>query len=314
MKKCLMTLMTLMTLTACDRIQRADAFDSGPNSRLYKTAMEDYRAGRLDAALAGFEKTVAAEPANASARFQLACLLQDSRRDYAGAYCAYREYLLQQPDSDRAKLARDRLRVCEKEMAKELSSRHGLNGSEAVLKELKSVRKTAKESADSLAAKEKELEAAQERIRVLTAEKSRLVAIVKGVGVGGDVPDTPESMLKEAKSLLSEVEPEETSQPSVKEARDLLDEEDEEVASEMPSQKPIVPKDVKKSHSVRPPASPPANPPAEYKVEEGDTLYAIAKRFYGDIAAWKKIRDANKAVISTDGRLRVGDVIRLPRP
>ena len=52
--------------------------------------------------------------------------------------------------------------------------------------------------------------------------------------------------------------------------------------------------------------------PDEYEVQDGDTLYGIAKRFYGNISAWKRIRDANKALISTDGRLRTGDVIKLP--
>ena len=52
--------------------------------------------------------------------------------------------------------------------------------------------------------------------------------------------------------------------------------------------------------------------PSTYVVQEGDTLYRIAVRFYGRLSAWKKIRDANKAVISNDGRVRAGDTITLP--
>jgi len=47
-------------------------------------------------------------------------------------------------------------------------------------------------------------------------------------------------------------------------------------------------------------------------VQDGDTLYKIAMRFYGTSSAWKKIRDANKAVISTDGRVNTGLEIKLP--
>ncbi|MBO7684125.1 MAG: LysM peptidoglycan-binding domain-containing protein [Kiritimatiellae bacterium] len=54
-----------------------------------------------------------------------------------------------------------------------------------------------------------------------------------------------------------------------------------------------------------------ARPPT-YEVQEGDTLYKIAVRFYGSIRAWKLIRDANKALISTDGRVQAGETIRLP--
>ena len=52
--------------------------------------------------------------------------------------------------------------------------------------------------------------------------------------------------------------------------------------------------------------------PETYVVQEGDTLYRIALRFYGRISAWAEIRDANKTVISTDGRVRAGQTIKLP--
>ncbi|MBR3222406.1 MAG: LysM peptidoglycan-binding domain-containing protein [Kiritimatiellae bacterium] len=52
--------------------------------------------------------------------------------------------------------------------------------------------------------------------------------------------------------------------------------------------------------------------PPTYEVQEGDTLYKIAVRFYGSIRAWRMIRDANKTLISTDGRVQAGDTIRLP--
>ena len=52
--------------------------------------------------------------------------------------------------------------------------------------------------------------------------------------------------------------------------------------------------------------------PETYVVQEGDTLYRIAVRFYGKMSAWTEIRDANKAIISTDGRIRVGQKLVLP--
>ena len=47
-------------------------------------------------------------------------------------------------------------------------------------------------------------------------------------------------------------------------------------------------------------------------LQEGDTLYRISTRFYGSSAKWRAIRELNKTTISTDGRLRAGQVIRLP--
>ena len=52
--------------------------------------------------------------------------------------------------------------------------------------------------------------------------------------------------------------------------------------------------------------------PEYYVVQQGDTLRAIAKKFYGDKKEWIKIREANKARISTTGEIRAGERIRLP--
>ena len=49
-----------------------------------------------------------------------------------------------------------------------------------------------------------------------------------------------------------------------------------------------------------------------FLVQEGDTLYKIALRFYGRVAAWRLIRDANKTQISNDGRVRAGQTSTLP--
>ena len=52
--------------------------------------------------------------------------------------------------------------------------------------------------------------------------------------------------------------------------------------------------------------------PATYVIQPGDTLIQISKRFYGTPSKWRAIREANKAVISTDGRVKLGQEIRLP--
>lgn len=125
MNKTALLVVLAASLVGCDRAERLE--QSGQrDGAAYRAAMADYRAGRLPQAVEGFRKVCREEPANASARFQLACLLLDSARDYAGAYCAFREYLLQQPGSDKARIARDRLAACEKELARELAVRHGL--------------------------------------------------------------------------------------------------------------------------------------------------------------------------------------------
>ena len=49
-----------------------------------------------------------------------------------------------------------------------------------------------------------------------------------------------------------------------------------------------------------------------YKVQAGETLSMIARKFFGKSSAWKTIRDANPGEIGPDGVVRAGQVIRIP--
>ena len=53
--------------------------------------------------------------------------------------------------------------------------------------------------------------------------------------------------------------------------------------------------------------------PDTYVVQEGDTLYKIALKFYGKSSAWRRIRDANRTLISNDGRVKTGQKLVMPK-
>lgn len=50
-----------------------------------------------------------------------------------------------------------------------------------------------------------------------------------------------------------------------------------------------------------------------YTVVKGDTLSAIAKRFYGKASQWKRIHEANKDQVPNPDLIRPGQVLRIPR-
>ena len=309
MKKA-MALMALTILTACDYAVRND-IRSERDDRVYRAAMDDYRAGRMDAAVAGLEKAVCNDPSNASARFQLACLQQDLKKDFLSAYCGYREFLLQQPGCDRAKLARERLAVCEKEIAQTLASKYGLNSSGAQARELDAVRAELKESKTRIAEVEKELGVSKGQVRTLSADRDRLRAAIRGeVEAEGD---RPAGIVNEKDLLEEEDEGEDDAVLDALKEKALSEDGDE--TSTGSSLIPVHQGKVEsKTSAKKEKAAPKAEParPKTYTVEEGDTLYGIAKRFYGSIKVWKAIREANKALISSDNRLRAGDTIVLP--
>lgn len=310
------TILTLLSaLAACDASQKREFRHERKDGR-YQTAMAEYRAGRLDNAVKEFQRLVKDDPANASARFQLACLLQDSRRDYAGAYCNYREYLAQHPDSERSKLARERMGICEREMAREFAVKYGIVSGEAHAKEIAEINGKLLAAERRCAETEKRLSEATAKAANLEDDRKRLLQAVR--------KETDTETDLEA--------------PSLKSARKLLDDDEEDTdrivlskdvaalkaqgnlelkaAEKGPSILPEQPKDAKaKRDSARKAAAERksrGDRPERYTVEDGDTLYKIAERFYGRTSAWVEIRNANKAIISVDGRVKAGDRIVLP--
>ena len=202
----LIAVLALAGLAACDS-RTASEFKQERANRQYQTAMDDYTAGRLDAAVKGFEKVLRADPSNTSARFQLACLQQDSRHDNLGAFCNYREYLQQAPDSDKAKMAKERLAICERALAEELAKKMNLIGDSAIAEEIEHSRKELadmKKKKDEVAAKLKE---SAEGASKLKSENERLRKLL--ASLGGESSGTPEKadIVSSVKDLLDDEEP-----------------------------------------------------------------------------------------------------------
>ncbi len=64
--------------------------------------------------------------------------------------------------------------------------------------------------------------------------------------------------------------------------------------------------------SVKTPA---VDPSVQYQVREGDSLYKIAARLYGQGEKWESLYELNKAAIGPDShKLKLGMVLRLPQP
>jgi nucleoid-associated protein YgaU len=57
----------------------------------------------------------------------------------------------------------------------------------------------------------------------------------------------------------------------------------------------------------------PESTAVEYKIEEGDTLQKISKKFYGTYRRWNEIYEANRDVLSSPDRIKPGKVIRIPQ-
>ena len=72
---------------------------------------------------------------------------------------------------------------------------------------------------------------------------------------------------------------------------------------------------------LEPPAAPPIPPLVPQKMEEettyvvqpGDTLSALAQRFYGKASLYPKIFEANRDILSNPNLIKVGQKLRIPK-
>ena len=319
----ILAFLSLACLAACDPAKTTD-FKSERANRLYQEAMDDYTAGRLDAAVEGFEKVLRADPGNASARFQLACLQQDSQKDYVGAFCNYREYLLFAPDSDKAKLAKDRLAICERLAADVLAKKTNLAGNAEIAEESARLRKSIEALQEEKGKLAAELESVRGKATAAERETERLRKLLASMSEDEDEPEEKVDIASVSELLDADdgEVPERASSLEVAKALNALaesEEADSGAASSLLPQQADDAKEKKKAaeeserrmKAAR--AAMTASIPDTYVVQEGDTLYKIAVRFYGRTSAWKSIREANKDTISTDGRVRTGQTLKLPK-
>jgi len=298
----------LFTFIGCDYADRR-VTDGERADRLYQAAMEEYAAGRLDKSIAAFEKVLRSNPGNASARFQLACLLQDHRKDPLGAICNYREYAALCPKGDKVRIATERSAACERMLATALVKKYDLGGSVAQDEANQRLKADKESLGKALEASRKETEKLHGELDALRRENER----VRRMALTGPSDEAPAAKttprMPDEKDLLEE----EVGVDRIKLSSDidnLIVEEQDETSQVSPFGKTVrKPEEPAKAA----PAEPPHEPrPKTYVVEEGDTLFKLAVRFYGRRSAWTVIRDANKATVSSDGRIKAGQTLRLP--
>lgn len=307
-------------------------------SRLYTSAMAELQAGNVDAAIKRFEEVVRAEPGNGNAQFQLAALLEDAKKDYLGAIAHYRQYLVIRPKSDKASVALDRLRGCEARYVSTVLDKAGLDNKLAG--ELKALRDEHVRCGEKIARLSADLDKANRTVAALENEvKSKMRMLERAENLRDDpaVANAPKKSVRPTDAeLLDEELPgggRALSTAEMKNLRAMLEEDERTASKPRPiavganavganavgankdeggaaaAEKGAVNmpfgdrKEKKKTGRII---------PETYTVEEGDTLMRISAKFYGTNRKWRDIREANKTVISTDGRVKAGQVIRLP--
>jgi nucleoid-associated protein YgaU len=82
-----------------------------------------------------------------------------------------------------------------------------------------------------------------------------------------------------------------------------------EVRSQAEDMSPASRADFSNVHSH---ASSTADTDTNYEVQKGDTLSRIARHFYADANAWRRIFDANRDQLSDPDRIQPGQMLKIP--
>lgn len=290
---------------------------AGREGAAYRNAMANYAAGRIDAAADGFRDAVKENPANADARFQLAVLLQDVRRDYIGALACYRDYMLLAPSGERVAIAQERAAQCVRLAAGEIAKKANLADVSAMTKELESAK-------EASAALRKELDGALKRLAETESKNATLEKELAGLRrVVGRWRDAPEpsapSAARAAPSAVPAAAGDEAAAPA---AAGAASKAAAAKAAADDAEKPLAPnpkalalfEEEEREEAAAAKENPPKTPAAKrvHVVEEGETLGEIAKKYYGRKSAWRKIQDANKTKVPQDGKVQAGQELEIP--
>jgi len=251
---------------------------------LFQKARDAEQQGRLDDAIKLYEETLLANPRAASAHLSLALLQQEHAQDYINAIYHYQRYLDLQPGADKADLAARRKKLSEQFLTQQLIRTHG-------------------DAADALHARlMQEIEIFKGQIVGLQSEKTALTRENATLQATVKSHETEIARLKRLNERLTAPAPapQQTTPPRRTEIPNI----ENEKTAPRPAPIPTI-------AQTQTPPPPPATTPRTHTVQQGETLYRIAERYYNDPAKWEQIRDANQELL-IDGKLRVGQTLIIP--
>ena len=94
-----------LAFTGCDS-SISQEYRQERSEKNYQRGIEEFNAGNVDKAIEFLSQVIASSPSNASARFQLAIIQQEAKKDYLGALCNFTEYARIAGKRDKAQIAK----------------------------------------------------------------------------------------------------------------------------------------------------------------------------------------------------------------
>lgn len=246
-------------------------------------ALAAQKAGDFQKAADLFDRLALVQPTNALAHLQLAILQQDCLNDPFSAALHFKAYLKLSPDAEKVKLVNEKLAAAKAHIMAGCVTSTNMFGTGGVANAVQKARDelTEKFNAEikkTEQTKDTEIAALRAQNERNLAEISRLRILVETMSDKGAVSTPPTKDLESA-TLESSGAHRTVPRTATLSSRQTVPDNDTNLT---------------------------------YKVKPGDTLYGIAKKFYGSESRSDEILHANKGIIKENGELQEGAVLLIP--
>lgn len=260
----------------CNRLPEGEAI-AEVNEPAYEEGKRLLKQGREQAALAEFTRVIQSRRDGApESHLEVGLLYQLEIKDPIAAIYHFRRYLELKPNSAQADLVRQRIDAATRDFARTLPAQPLEN---------QALRNDLLERVELL---QRENTRLKDELTQLYGSRATSQGTVANLTVGGANPASPAATTSPASSPLSRVA--------------LTDE-----ARQTPSRPQLA------ESAPAPPPTGTADPTRIHTVVKGDTLYALARRYYQDPGRARDIYAANRNKMRSQNDLQVGMTLVIPR-
>lgn len=293
-----LSVLALLLFAGCTPESKLKPADNDFETPMFLRAKEKFELRDYEGAIALYEDVVRENPNMAKAHLELGLIHDDKLGDYISAIYHYRRYLKLRPDSDKARIVRQWITRAELAFAAQQPN-------------------SPLQNADELARLQKDninLKAQIEESHRMQREMEAQLKAALAQPVAAAPQPGPPAVVAERPAPMAQQQPQPAPQPAPRPVPPVVERPAPRVAGAPPAERPTpVTPAIPVAVPVVSPA--PAQEPARmHVVQEGETLWRIASRYYpGDAQRGvERIQEANRGTVADVNKLRAGQQLRIP--
>lgn len=305
-----LSISALLLVAGCTPEAKLKPVDNDFETPLFLRAKEKYELRDYEGAIILYEQVVRENPNMAKAHLELGLIHDDKLGDYVSAIYHYRRFLKLRPDSDKARIVRQWITRAELAFAAQQPNSPLQNADELarLQKDNINLKAEVEETRRVQREMEAQLKAALAQPVAMVQQPTSRPAQEPQPAPRQEAP--PPAPVRPSPSVGKGASPAPVTAPSPAVAPPA--EKPVSAGVQIPVAVPVAPPPV--AARQEPAAAPVASPARVHVVQEGETLWRIASKYYpGEVQRGvERIQEANRDTVSDVTKLRVGQQLRVP--